>query len=170
MVQQDNQAPAAKDDTVAAIPVQHVEPEAPPLSQEQLNRQLRALGADWADLRFPETRAILYVLHPGEQVRGIVYGRYKQDEGRLVGRGVLIATDDRVLLLDKKPSYVKLEEIVYDAISGLTYSRVLFSATIKVHAKSGDIIIRTLNQKTAQPFIEAVEENIYGRSKWKAIM
>lgn len=138
-----------------------------PMNKEQLKRQLRALGADWVDLRFPETHAMPYVLHPGEEIRGIVYGRYKRDDGRLIGRGALLATNERVLLLDKKPTYIRLDEVVYDAVSGITYGRVWFTATIMLHTKSGDIKIRTLNQKSAQPFVAAVEASIFGRSSWK---
>jgi hypothetical protein len=133
----------------------------------QLKNHLRSLGAGTYNLLLPETRAILYVLQPGEQILGIVYGRYKQDNGRLVGRGALIATDGRVLLLDKKPMFIKRDEIVYEAISGITYGRVGIIGTIVLHTKIGDIKLRTFNKKCSLPFVEAVENNIYARRPWQ---
>jgi hypothetical protein len=72
-----------------------------------------------------------------------------------------VATDDRLLLLDQKPLFVHSDEIIYDAISGVTYERVGFISTITVHTKAGDLKIRTYNKKCARSFVLAVEEQIY---------
>lgn len=123
--------------------------------------QIIQLGADRYDLILPETYALPYALHPDENVLGIVYGRYKQDEGRLIGRGVMVATESRVFLLDKKPLYIRSDEVIYDAVSGVTYTRIGIIGTVTLHSKIGDIKIRTFNQKCARSFVEAVESQIF---------
>lgn len=158
-------SPSPEGSTATAQPAS--QSSAYPINKVELKHQLLGLGADKLDLMFPETGAIPYVLHPGERMRGITYGRYKQDEGKVVGRGVLIATDDRVFLLDKKPTYVKLDEVIYDAISGIAYGRVFFTSTVLLHTKQGEIRLRTFNQKAAYQLVEAIEDRIYGRSLWK---
>lgn len=125
-----------------------------------IKRHITTLGADKFDLLVPETGALPYVIHPDEEIEGIVYGRYKQEDGKLIGRGALVATNDRVLLVDKKPLYVRSDEVIYDAISGVTYTRIGFIGTVTLHTKIGDIRIRTLNQKCARSFVEAVEARI----------
>jgi hypothetical protein len=125
---------------------------------------LKMLGVDRYDLRLPETAALPYVLRPDEYVLGIVYGRYKQDDGNLVGRGALVITPHRFFLLDKKFMFVRLDEIVYEAISGVDYERVSMVGTITIHTKIGDIRLRTLNRKCARSFVEALEMKIYQES------
>lgn len=123
--------------------------------------QIKQLGADAYDLLLPETHALPYALHPHENVLGIVYGRYKQDDGRLIGRGVMVATEGRVFLLDKKPLYIRSDEVIYGAVSGVTYTLIGIIGTVTLHSKIGDIKIRTLNQKCARSFVEAVESQIF---------
>lgn len=130
-----------------------------------IKKHLRTLGADKFDLMIPETSALPYVIHPDEQIEGIVYGRYKQDGGKVIGRGALIATNDRVLLIDKKPMFVRTDEVIYAAVSGVTYTRVGFIGNITLHSKIGDIKIRTLNQRCAKSFVEAVEARILNSTK-----
>jgi hypothetical protein len=126
-----------------------------------INDRLKILGADKYDLLVPETSALSYVLRTGESIEGIVFGHYRLDGGKSTGRGALIATDSRVILIDKKPLFIHIDEVIYGAISGVTYTRVGFNSTVIVHSKIGDIKIRTLNQKCAKSFVEAVEANIF---------
>jgi hypothetical protein len=80
---------------------------------DKINRDIKMLGADWYDFLVPETQIMPYVVHSNEDVLGLVYGRYQQVEGDIVGRGVLIATPDRVILIDKKPLFARVAEISY---------------------------------------------------------
>ena len=110
----------------------------------------------------PETKTLPFVIHPDEQILGIVYGRYKQsDNGEHVSRGALVATNHRLLLINKKPLFVKCEEISYRVINGITYSRVAIAGTVTLHTRMGDISLRTFNQRCAQNFVEAIEAGIF---------
>ncbi|MEO6513906.1 MAG: PH domain-containing protein [Candidatus Saccharimonadales bacterium] len=125
-----------------------------------IKTRIKTLGADMFDLTVLETQALPYVLHPGESINGIVYGRYQQEKGNVIGRGALIATNNRVLLVDKKPMFIRSDEVIYSAVSGVTYTRVGFIGTVTLHSKIGDIKVRTLNQKCAKSFVDAVEAQI----------
>lgn len=129
--------------------------------RDQIDTDLRDLGAVAYDLRLPETHTLPMIIHPHERIAGIVYGRYKKEEGKVVGRGALVATDRRVLLLDKKPLFVRCDEISYGVISAITYSKVWITGTIVLHTRMGDISIRTFNQNCAHKFVEAIEANIF---------
>lgn len=125
------------------------------------NDILKKLGAVWYDLRLPESKAIEHMLHADEQLTGIVFGHYNQTSTGLAGRGMLVATNQRVMLLDKKLGYEHLEEIEYAVVSGVSYGRVGFGATVALHSRIGDITIRTYNVRCAQKFVEAVESVIF---------
>lgn len=127
---------------------------------DRIQHDLKYLGADRYDLALPETHALPYIIHPNEQILGIVYGRYVENNGALVGRGALVATDKRVLLVDKKPVLVKCDEITYRVVSGVTYSRVGPTGNVTLHTRVGEVRIRTFNQRCAKSFVEAVEAKV----------
>ncbi len=127
----------------------------------QFERELRTLGAVTFDLWLPESHALPNILHRDEQVRGVVYGRYSHTNKLETGRGMLVATDQRLLLIDKKPLFLKCDEIAYRVISAITYTRVGIAGTVIVYTRMGDINVRTFNQKCARVFVEAIEAKIF---------
>jgi len=131
------------------------------LHAKKIDHDIRQLGAAMYNLWLPETQIMPYIVHPREEILGLVYGRYQQVEGDVVGRGVLIATPERVLLIDKKPLYTKTAEIAYRVISAVTYSKVLFIGNVTIHTRMGKINVRTFNQKCAYNFVEAIEAILF---------
>lgn len=122
---------------------------------------IKALGANWYNLILPETKALPSVIQPDEQILGLVYGRYKKESDNSISRGVLVATNKRALLLNKKFMFKESDEIRYGVISGVNYSRVLFIYAVTVHTRMGDVSIRTFNQRCAKIFVSAIENQIF---------
>ena len=129
---------------------------------EQIRRQLRQLGAVQYDLWLPETSILPLVIHTDERIEGIVYGKYRHATVGvpIIGRGALVATDRRVLLIDHKPLFMKCNEISYQVINGVSYSRAGFAGTVILHTHLGDVSVRTFNQQCAYNFVEAIENSI----------
>lgn len=123
-----------------------------------MHNELRELGVDSYDFLLPETHALPSIIHAGEQIIGIVYGRYKHsgiDPSQ--GRGALVATTSRILLIDKKPMFLKCDELSYSIVSGISHTRVGLAGTITLHTRAGDIQTRTFNKKCADTFVAAIE-------------
>ncbi len=118
---------------------------------------LRALGAMKYDLLLPETKAIANCLSDNEKLLGVVYGRYKQEKNNIVSRGVLVATNQRVLLINKKPLFLQHDDFTYKAISGVDFSWAGIMGTVSLHTRLGDIRVRTFNKKCALMFVSAIE-------------
>jgi hypothetical protein len=74
----------------------------------------------------PEVKELQNILMDNEQIVGAVAGRY------FGGFALLVATDRRILLIDKKLPYVSVEDIRYDMISEIDYSAQLFDASITI--------------------------------------
>jgi hypothetical protein len=127
---------------------------------DELIATLRKLGAVKFNLLLPETKALASALKDGEKLRGIVYGRYRQDKDGLVSRGALVATDQRVILLNKKPLLFESDEITYRAISGADFSWVGLMGTVSLHTRMGDIHVRTFNKKCARIFVDEIKINV----------
>lgn len=141
------------------------------MKQERVafNDRLRSLGAVWYDLRLPETKLLPHIVHADEVVTGLVFGRYRQPSEGYEGRGALVCTNKRLLLLDKKPLFVRCDEISFMVISGVNYSRAGLTATVTLHTRVGDIILRTFNMNCAKQFIEAIEARIFELKQQRAI-
>jgi hypothetical protein len=131
------------------------------LHAKQVEDDIKRAGADTYDMLLPETHVLASLIHPTERIIGIVYGRYKQASQAQIGKGALVATTDRVLLIDKKPMFARSEELTYFVISGVSYSRAGFAGTVTLHTRMGDISVRTMNRACAESFIEAVEAMLF---------
>lgn len=91
---------------------------------KQLEDRLKQIGCNFRFWGRTELRELANVLLPGEVVEHCVNGSY---EG---GFALLVATDQRVLLIDKKPFYLTLEDVRFDMISEVDYNHRLLNATI----------------------------------------
>jgi hypothetical protein len=88
--------------------------------------QLKAIGCNYRFWGRAELRELAHVLLPGEKIKHCVNGQY---EG---GFAMLCATDQRVLLVDKKPMYLTLEDIRFDMIAELDYNHRLINANVSI--------------------------------------
>ncbi|HEY1063900.1 MAG TPA: PH domain-containing protein [Candidatus Saccharimonadales bacterium] len=139
----------------------------PPLLQDSDVRKaevltsLRLLGADEYDLLLPETHCLPRLLRPGEVIFGALYGRYHKGRERIIGRGMLVITDQRIILIDKKPLYLQEDDIAFDVVSGVDISFAGPAATVTLHTRMGDIDVRTFNKRCGRQFVEAVQDMLY---------
>jgi len=118
---------------------------------DRVKAELRAQGAVAFDLLLPEARYLPHLLQQNEQIRGSVFGKYEH------GRGVLVATDQRVLFLDKKPFYMHVDELNYLLIGGVTYTQTIWVGHVTLHTSLGDYHLRTFNLKNAINFVEYID-------------
>lgn len=91
-----------------------------------IDDQLKAIGAEFRYWGRAEARELRNVLVEGEQIMHCLNGRY---EG---GFAMLCATDRRLLLIDKKPLYLTIEDVRYDMIAEVDFSHSLLDATIRI--------------------------------------
>ena len=124
---------------------------------------LRVLGADEYDLMLPETHCLPRLLEPDETIIGVVYGKYRRPDNRHMqhGRGMLVVTDRRILLVDKKPLFLHFDDIKFAVVSGVAYNKAGIGETVTLNTRLGPIYIRTFNQKCAQQFVHAVEQMLF---------
>lgn len=96
------------------------------VTSQEVQRQLHAIGVEFHLWGRAEVRELTRILVPGEQISHCVKGHY---EG---GFAVLCATDRRLLLIDKKPFYLTLEDVRYDMISEVDFNHRLMDATVRI--------------------------------------
>ena len=117
---------------------------------QRIMDELKDVGADQYDLHVPETRYLPHVIQADEHIQGAVYGKYPQ------GRGALVATDKRILFIDKKPLFVRLDDIDFGVVGGITYTQTGLPGIVTLRTRLGDYKLRTFNSKNAMNFVDYV--------------
>lgn len=120
--------------------------------RDRVKQELRALGVSKYALLHTESRYLPHVIHPDERLGGVVYGRQGEDFA------MLVATDRRIIFLDKKPLFVNEDEITFNVVSGVTYNQAGIGCTVTLHTRLRDYSLRTLNKKCAANFVDYIEK------------
>ena len=113
--------------------------------------ELKLAGVSRMGLTWPESRHLHSIIHLNEHIKGAVYGQ--NDDGSIM----LVATDRRIIYIDKKPFFTTEDEVTYDVVSGVSYSHALFNATVTLHTRIKDFVVRTYNLKCADRFVHFIE-------------
>lgn len=120
--------------------------------QERVFRELREAYTSRVAQRSLEGQYLPAVIHPDEHIEGIVYGH------GTVGFAMLIATNRRVIFLDKKPFFVNIDELSYEAIIGVSHNQAGLGATLILRTRLQNYYLRTLNHRAAGRFIAYLEK------------
>lgn len=112
------------------------------LSLRKVDDQLKKINFKksglWGHCRVKE---LSKVLHEDEEIKHCVNGYY---EG---GFALLAATDQRLLLIDRKPMFLTIEAIWYDKIGQVDYTHRLLNATICVSTPNKQLTFNSWNHR-----------------------
>src|SRR5882757_2242816 len=99
-----------------------------------------------------ETKELPHILVPDEKIYELVNGIY---EG---GFALLVATNFRMLLIDKKPmNYLTVEDLRFDMISEIDYAHRLLGARISISTGSKNLKFTSYNQHRLRKLITHVQ-------------
>jgi PH (Pleckstrin Homology) domain-containing protein len=106
-----------------------------------IEAQLTKLGVKKTWFCRPELRELQHILMDDEKIVGCVTGRYTG------GFAILVATDIRLLLIDKKPFYLTVEDIRYDMIAEIDISARLIDATVTLFTVNKQLVFTSIRHK-----------------------
>lgn len=121
---------------------------------KELEVQLKAIGCNFRFWGRSELKELANVLLPGEVVKHCVNGSY---EG---GFALLAATDQRVLLIDKKPFYLTLEDVRFDMISEIDYNHRLLNSTVLIQTPNKSLRFVGYNQYRLRQLFHFVQTKV----------
>jgi Bacterial PH domain len=121
--------------------------------EQRIKQELVAVGVSRYGLWLSESRYLPHIIHENEHIGGVVYG-YHED-----GLAMLVATNLRVIFLDKKPLFINEDEFIYGSVSGISHSQAGMGTTITLHTRVKDYTIKTLNELCANHFVEYMESH-----------
>lgn len=119
-----------------------------------IEAQLTKLGVRKTWFCRPEIRELQHILMDNEQVTRCVQGRYHG------GFAILAATEQRLLLIDKKPLYLTVEDIRYDMISEVDISARLFDATVTIFTVNKQLIFSAVRQQKLREVTAYVQKRV----------
>lgn len=119
--------------------------------QQRVQSDMKRLGATRLELFSSEANYLHKIIHHEEQIGGIAFGHHES------GYCMLIATNRRVIFLDKKPFFANVDDITYDVVSGVTFGHAGFGSTLTLHTRIKDIKLMTINDTSAKIFVDYVE-------------
>lgn len=96
------------------------------VDKKQVKQQLAAVGADFRFWGRAEANELPQLLFDDEVIECAMNGRYEK------GFALIVATNHRLLLLDKKPFVLCFEDMRYEMVSEVDYTEQLFAATVSL--------------------------------------
>lgn len=111
------------------------------VTRQEIDRQLEAINTKFTWWGRGEVRELEHIIEPGETIMYCLNGRY---EG---GFGMLCVTDQRAILIDKKPLYLSLEDVRYDMISEVHFDGRLLDSSVTIHTFSKQLRFTALKGK-----------------------
>lgn len=122
------------------------------VSQKSITAQLKKIGFSQHAWGRAEVRELPNIILPEEEIFECVNGTY---EG---GFALLVATDVRVLLIDKKPfNYLTVEDLRFDMINEIDYNHRAFGAYVDISTGNRDLKFRSYNQPRLRKLINHVQ-------------
>lgn len=119
-----------------------------------VERQLKRMGVSFRFWGRAELRELPKILMEGEEIKGCVNGRY---DG---GFAMLCATDQRLLLIDKKPMFLTMTDLRYDMISEVDYGYRLFDSSVQVCTPNKNFSFQAWRQQELRDIAVYVQQRV----------
>lgn len=119
-----------------------------------VEEQLKTIGCNFKFFGRPEIKELAKILLPGETIAQCTNGYY---EG---GIALLVVTDHRLLLVDRKPMYLTIEDLRFDMISEIDFSHRLLNATIRIFSTNKSLMFTSWNHARLRRLVEYLQHRV----------
>lgn len=121
---------------------------------QEIDAQLERVGMKNRYFGRAEVKELCHIMAPGEQIQHAVNGQY---EG---GFAMIIATDRRLLLIDKKPWFLTMEDIRYDMIQEVDYYARLLDASVSIITFSKQLHFKSWRQARLRELVRYIQHRV----------
>lgn len=120
---------------------------------KHIHDELISAGITKYGLNKLATKELPKILHDEEHIRGIVYGKISTGF-----TAMLVATDLRIIYIDRRLMYMTTDELTYDVVSGVKNTKSGPFCSVVLHTKVSDYTLRYVNSKCARIFTKYIEQ------------
>jgi hypothetical protein len=120
----------------------------------QVEEQLKHVGCNFKFWGRAEIRELSNVLMPDEIVAQATNGSY---EG---GFAMLCVTNYRVLLIDRKPMLLTVEDVRYDMMSEVDFHNRLLGATIRIFTPMRNLVFNSWSNVRLRKCVNYIQQRV----------
>jgi len=125
------------------------------ISKQTVEDQLKRIGFSFKFFNRAEVGELGKIMIEDEVIAECVNGEYTQ------GFALLVATNHRVLIVDKKPMlYLTVEDLRYDMITEFNYSHRMINATIRIFTMNKTLQFTSWNQPRLRRLLEYTQQRV----------
>lgn len=124
------------------------------VSLHHVEEQLKQVGCNFQVWGRAEIRELCHVLMPDEVIAQAANGTY---EG---GFAMLVVTNYRVLLVDRKPMLLTLEDIRYDMIAEVDYHFGLFNDAVRLFTPMRDLVFKSWSSARLRKCVNYIQQRV----------
>lgn len=121
---------------------------------QDVRLQMRLLGYSGLMLTRGEVKELPHLLHDDEEIKKVIYGGYKK------GFGMFVATDQRLLFVDRRFYHCHFSDIPYSHINAVELDSGLLTGRVTVYSRTGDITLQGMSKARAWDFFNYVDNKI----------
>lgn len=121
---------------------------------QEVEKQLVRIGCHYKLWGSTEVAELSGILMDGEQIVQAVNGYY---EG---GFGLLVATSVRVLIIDKKPFTMNVEDLRYEMITEVTYGARFVTATMHISLPTRTVYFTSWSMERLHKAMRHVQQHV----------
>ncbi len=122
----------------------------------RITADLKKVGVSKYGLFKAETAELPNIIAKDEVIYGCIYGQYGE------GSGMIVATDRRIIFLDKKPMHLLLEEMTFDKIIDIGADWQPLFSRVTINGRAVKYVFRYVNTKCARIFVNYLETAVLG--------
>lgn len=124
------------------------------VSLHEVEKQLRYVGCNFKMWGRAEVRELSNVIMPDEKIAQAVNGTY---EG---GFAMLVVTNYRVLLIDRKPMLLTIEDIRYDMMAEVDFNNRLLGATLRIFTPMRNLVFNSWSNIRLRKCVNYVQQRV----------
>lgn len=119
-----------------------------------IEEQLKRIGCNFRFWGRPEIRELPNILMEDEVIAGCANGRY---EG---GFALLCVTNHRLLLIDRKPIFLTMEDIRFDMISEIDFAARLLDSTVHIQTPNRKLVFTGWNHHRMRKILNYTQQRV----------
>lgn len=124
------------------------------IKHEKVTPQLESLNLRFRMFGRAEIRELRRILQDGEKVLHCVYGFYQG------GSGLLVATSERVILIDKRSFYLNIEDMKFDTLRHVKVTIRPLQASLHIHDGNKKLSFRSVSDARIKNMKNYIAEKI----------
>jgi hypothetical protein len=124
------------------------------VSMQSVEEQLKRIGCNFKFWGRSEIRELSNVLMPGEMIAQIANGTY---EG---GFAMMCVTHYRVLLIDKKPMLLTIEDLRYDMIAEVDLHTRLLNSRVRIFTPMRNLVFTSWSEARLRKCVYYIQQRV----------